>query len=74
MRPLRLTPDWFGSYRQPTEAGFSDVDFFALTGPTGGREEHADDGLCLALYGTVPAGEGERDRRRARPRAGPSGR
>ena len=35
MRPVRLLLDGFGSYRQPAEADFSDVDFFALTGPTG---------------------------------------
>jgi exonuclease SbcC len=54
MRPLRLTLDGFGSYRQPAEADFSDVDFFALTGPTGSGKSTLIDGLCFALYGTVP--------------------
>src|SRR2546429_4898570 len=54
MRPLRLFLDGFGSYRQPTEADFSDVNFFALTGPTGSGKSTVIDGLCFALYGTVP--------------------
>jgi len=54
MRPLRLLLDGFGCYRQPTEADFSNVDFFALTGPTGSGKSTLIDGLCFALYGTVP--------------------
>src|SRR6266699_2738395 len=54
MRPLRLLLDGFGSYRVPTEADLSDVDFFALTGPTGSGKSTLIDGLCFALYGTVP--------------------
>jgi DNA repair protein SbcC/Rad50 len=54
MRPLRLLLDGFGSYRQPTEADFADVNFFALTGPTGSGKSTLIDGLCFALYGTVP--------------------
>jgi len=54
MRPLRLLLDGFGSYRQPTDVDFSDVDFFALTGPTGSGKSTLIDGLCFALYGTVP--------------------
>jgi DNA repair protein SbcC/Rad50 len=54
MRPLRLLLDGFGSYRQPTEADFSDTDFFVLTGPTGAGKSTVIDGICFALYGTVP--------------------
>jgi exonuclease SbcC len=54
MRPLRLLLDGFGSYRQPAEADFTDVDFFALVGPTGSGKSTLIDGLCFALYGTVP--------------------
>ena len=54
MRPLRLLLDGFGSYRQPASADFSDVDFFALVGPTGSGKSTLIDGLCFALYGTVP--------------------
>src|SRR5215472_12051452 len=54
MRPLRLLLDGFGSYRQPASVDFTDVDFFALTGPTGSGKSTVIDGLCFALYGTVP--------------------
>ena len=54
MRPLRLLLDGFGSYRQPADADFCDVDFFALVGPTGSGKSTLIDGLCFALYGTVP--------------------
>ena len=54
MRPLRLILDGFGSYRHVADADFSDVDFFALTGPTGSGKSTLIDGLCFALYGTVP--------------------
>jgi DNA repair protein SbcC/Rad50 len=54
MRPLRLLLDGFGSYRQPAGIDFTDVDFFALTGPTGSGKSTVIDGLCFALYGTVP--------------------
>jgi exonuclease SbcC len=49
-----LLLDGFGCYRQATEADFSDVDFFALVGPTGAGKSTVIDGLCFALYGTVP--------------------
>lgn len=54
MRPVRLLLDGFGSYRQPAEADFTDVNFFALLGPTGAGKSTLIDGLCFALYGTVP--------------------
>lgn len=54
MRPLRLLLDGFGSYREPADVDFSDVDFFALVGPTGSGKSTVIDGLCFALYGTVP--------------------
>jgi exonuclease SbcC len=54
MRPVRLLLDGFGCYRRETEADFSDVDFFALVGPTGAGKSTVIDGLCFALYGTVP--------------------
>jgi len=54
VRPLRLLLDGFGSYREPAEVDFSGVDFFALVGPTGSGKSTVIDGLCFALYGTVP--------------------
>ncbi|MGN6681993.1 MAG: AAA family ATPase, partial [Streptosporangiaceae bacterium] len=54
MRPLRLLLDGFGSYREPADVDFCDVEFFALVGPTGSGKSTVIDGLCFALYGTVP--------------------
>src|SRR6516162_10915106 len=54
MRPLQLLLDGFGCYREPTPVDFSGVDFFALVGPTGSGKSTVIDGLCFALYGTVP--------------------
>jgi len=54
VRPVRLLLDGFGCYRQAAEADFSDVEFFALVGPTGSGKSTLIDGLCFALYGTVP--------------------
>ncbi|WP_084960159.1 AAA family ATPase [Thermoactinospora rubra] len=54
MRPLLLRLDGFGSFREPTEIDFSDVEYFALVGPTGAGKSTIIDALCFALYGTVP--------------------
>ncbi len=65
MRPLRLVIDGFGTYRNPTEIDFTDVDFFALVGPTGSGKSTVIDALCFALYGTVPRWDNEREVRNA---------
>lgn len=54
MRPLRLLLDGFGSYREATDVDFTDVEFFALIGPTGSGKSTVIDALCFSLYGTVP--------------------
>src|SRR6266516_1964355 len=54
MRPLGLVLDGFGSYRRAADIDFCGVGFFALTGPTGSGKSTVIDGLCFALYGTVP--------------------
>ena len=65
MRPLRLLLDGFGTYRNETEIDFTDVDFFALVGPTGSGKSTVIDALCFALYGTVPRWDNEREVRNA---------
>ncbi len=65
MRPLRLVLDGFGTYRNATEIDFTDVDFFALVGPTGSGKSTVIDALCFALYGTVPRWDNEREVRNA---------
>src|SRR5215831_11903685 len=46
VRPLRLLLDGFGTYRAETEVDFTDVDFFALTGPTGSGKSTVVDALA----------------------------
>jgi DNA repair protein SbcC/Rad50 len=65
MRPLRLLLDGFGTYRTETDIDFTDVDFFALVGPTGAGKSTVIDALCFALYGTVPRWDNEREVRNA---------
>ena len=65
MRPLRLLLDGFGTYRAETDIDFTDVDFFALTGPTGSGKSTVVDALCFALYGTVPRWDNEKEVRNA---------
>src|ERR1700735_4728754 len=65
VRPLRLILDGFGSYRHETEIDFTDVDFFALVGPTGSGKSTVIDALCFALYGTVPRWDNEKEVRNA---------
>ncbi|MGH8959266.1 MAG: AAA family ATPase [Acidimicrobiia bacterium] len=54
MRPLRLHLDGFGAFSVATEIDFTDVELFALTGPTGSGKTTVLDGICFALYGSVP--------------------
>lgn len=54
MRPLRLDLAGFAAFRDETTVDFTDTDFFALVGPTGSGKSTVLDGICFALYGTVP--------------------
>ncbi|MFC0531023.1 AAA family ATPase [Phytohabitans kaempferiae] len=54
MRPLRLDMAGFTVFRDETTIDFTDVDFFALTGPTGSGKSTVLDAICFALYGQVP--------------------
>ncbi len=54
MRPLRLDLHGFTVFREPTTVDLTDADFFALVGPTGSGKSTVLDGICFALYGTVP--------------------
>ncbi|WP_343954611.1 SMC family ATPase, partial [Nonomuraea longicatena] len=54
MRPLTLHLESFGSFREPTEVDFTDIEYFALVGPTGAGKSTVIDAICFALYGTVP--------------------
>jgi len=54
MRPIRLDMDGFTVFREPTTVDFTDIDFFALVGPTGSGKSTILDAITFALYGTVP--------------------
>ncbi|WP_025274081.1 AAA family ATPase [Haloglycomyces albus] len=61
MRPIRLDLNGFGSYADTTTLDFSDVEFFALTGPTGAGKSTVLDSICFALYGRTPRLKGKLD-------------
>ncbi|SDK68647.1 exonuclease SbcC [Glycomyces sambucus] len=54
MRPIRLDLNGFASYTGAETFDFTDVDFFALTGPTGAGKSTVLDAICFALYGRTP--------------------
>ena len=60
MRPEKLVLKGFGAFRQYTEIDFSGVELFALVGATGSGKTTVLDGICFALYGSVPR-HGRRD-------------
>ncbi|HEU4348993.1 MAG TPA: SMC family ATPase [Actinoplanes sp.] len=60
MRPLRLDMTGFTVFRDETTVDFTDADYFALVGPTGSGKSTVLDGICFALYGTVPRWGGTR--------------
>jgi DNA repair protein SbcC/Rad50 len=60
MRPLRLDMAGFTVFRDETTVDFTDADYFALVGPTGSGKSTVLDGICFALYGTVPRWGGSR--------------
>jgi exonuclease SbcC len=44
----------FGIFSREIEVDFTGVDVFALTGPTGSGKTTILDGICFALFGSVP--------------------
>src|ERR1700683_4606601 len=65
MRPIRLDMHGFASFRDEAHVDFTDVEFFALVGPTGSGKSTVIDALCFALYGTVPRWDNEKEVRNA---------
>jgi len=53
MRPERLEMAGFGAFLEPTVVDFTDVDLFALVGPTGAGKSTVLDAIAFALYGSV---------------------
>ena len=54
VRPVRLDVEGFTSFREKQSIDFSDLDLFAITGPTGAGKSSLIDALVFALYGQVP--------------------
>ncbi|WP_104990469.1 AAA family ATPase [Deinococcus sp. NW-56] len=54
MRPLALELQGFTAFRQHTTLDFSDLELFALVGPTGSGKSSLLDAMTFALYGTTP--------------------
>jgi exonuclease SbcC len=54
MRPERLVMEGFAPFRERTTVDFSDLELFALTGPTGAGKSSVIDAMTFALYGCVP--------------------
>jgi DNA repair protein SbcC/Rad50 len=54
MRPLRLELEGFTAFRDPTCLDLSELDLFAITGPTGAGKSSLIDAVAYALYGRIP--------------------
>ena len=54
MRPVSLSAEGFGPFRDRIDVSFDDAEFFAFVGPTGAGKSSVIDAMCFALYGFVP--------------------
>lgn len=54
MRPVRIEVEGFSAYRNRVEVDLEEVEFFALSGPTGAGKSSLVDAMIFALYGRVP--------------------
>jgi exonuclease SbcC len=54
MRPLKLELEGFTAFRDQTCLDLSELDLFAITGPTGAGKSSLIDAIAFALYGRVP--------------------
>lgn len=54
MRPIRLEVQGLTAYHRPVEIDFTDLDLFAITGPTGAGKSSLVDAITYALFGQVP--------------------
>ena len=54
MRPLKLELEGFTAFREPVCLDFSQLDLFAITGPTGAGKSSLIDAIAYALYGRIP--------------------
>ena len=54
MRPTKLTVQGLTAFRKPVEVDFTDLDLFAITGPTGAGKSSLVDAITYALFGQAP--------------------
>ena len=54
MKVLKLRIEGFTCYRKPVELDFSELELFAITGPTGSGKSSLVDAIVFALYGKIP--------------------
>ena len=54
MRPIRLEVQGLTAYRRPVEIDFTELDLFAITGPTGAGKSSLVDAITYALFGQAP--------------------
>ena len=54
MKVLKLRVEGFTCYYNPVELDFSELELFAITGPTGSGKSSLVDAIVFALYGRVP--------------------
>jgi len=54
MRPIRLQVQGLTAYRQPVEVDFTELDLFAISGPTGAGKSSLVDAMTFALFGQMP--------------------
>jgi exonuclease SbcC len=54
MRPLRLEVQGLTAYKERASVDFSELDLFAITGPTGAGKTTLVDAMTYALFGEVP--------------------
>src|SRR5206468_4703107 len=53
LRPLRLQVKGFTAFRDPVEVDFTELDVFAISGPTGSGKSSLLDAMTYALFGRV---------------------
>ncbi|MFL6234111.1 MAG: AAA family ATPase [Thermoanaerobaculia bacterium] len=54
MRPVHLTIEGLACFREKQEINFSDLELFAISGPTGAGKSTLLDAIIFALYGEIP--------------------